>query len=56
MDELAGYQWNFDLLESLITERTKCLFLNTPVNPTGYVLSPGDLAEVAESPRDITSW
>lgn len=47
MDEVKCYRWDFDRLESLITERTKCLFLNTPVNPTGYVLSPADLAEVA---------
>ena len=47
MDELDGYRWDFDLIGSLITRRTKCLFLNTPVNPTGHVLSLAELAEIA---------
>jgi len=47
MDESQNYRWDIDRLESAITERTKCLFLNTPVNPTGYVLTESDLAEVA---------
>jgi aspartate/methionine/tyrosine aminotransferase len=47
MDETKGYSWDFDLIRSLITPRTKCFFVNTPVNPSGYVLSPADMAEIA---------
>jgi aspartate/methionine/tyrosine aminotransferase len=48
MDETREYMWDFDLLEASITSHTKCLFLNTPVNPTGRVLSQDDLRRVAE--------
>jgi aspartate/methionine/tyrosine aminotransferase len=47
MHEEKEYGWDFERLEAAITNRTKCVFLNTPVNPTGYVLSPDDLAELA---------
>jgi aspartate/methionine/tyrosine aminotransferase len=48
MEEAQGYAWDLDLLESKVTVRTKCLFVNTPVNPTGRVLSAGDLRGIAE--------
>jgi aspartate aminotransferase len=35
-------------LEGALTERTRVLFLNTPNNPTGRVLSDPELAELAE--------
>jgi aminotransferase len=48
MEETRDYAWDLDLLEAHITTRTKCLFLNTPVNPTGRVLSEDDLRRIAE--------
>jgi len=42
--------WGIDLgeLESLITPRTKLLILNSPHNPTGGVLDPSVVDEIAE--------
>ena len=39
---------DLDLLRSLVTPRTRLLLLNTPHNPTGMVLSTGELAAIAE--------
>lgn len=41
--------WRFDFteLENLITERTRLFFLCNPNNPTGQILSEGDLKKVA---------
>ena len=47
MPEKAGYAWDFERLERSIDKTTKLLFLNTPVNPTGYVLTVEDLEHVA---------
>jgi len=43
-------EFSFDIEEfkSLVTDRTKLIILNSPQNPTGGVLSPEDLAAVAE--------
>jgi aspartate/methionine/tyrosine aminotransferase len=48
MEEAQEYAWDLDLLESKVTPRTRCLFVNTPVNPTGRVLSEDDLRGIAE--------
>lgn len=37
-----------DELKSLVNERTRLIILNSPANPTGGVLSAGQLREVAE--------
>jgi aminotransferase len=47
MREEDSFRWDFDRLDRSIGSRTKCLFLNTPVNPTGYVLTASDLEAVA---------
>ncbi|MFF1906794.1 pyridoxal phosphate-dependent aminotransferase [Kitasatospora sp. NPDC058218] len=38
---------DLDRLRSLVTPRTRLLLLNSPHNPTGMVLSPGELAAIA---------
>jgi aspartate/methionine/tyrosine aminotransferase len=42
--------FRFDLaeLERLVTKRTKLVIINSPSNPTGGVLTWGDLAQIAE--------
>jgi aspartate/methionine/tyrosine aminotransferase len=47
MPEEENYRWDFDRLESKVTRKTKLLFVNTPMNPGGYVLTAADLGEVA---------
>lgn len=39
-----GYDW--DLVKSKITAKTKLIILNSPHNPTGYVSNPDDIAEL----------
>ena len=46
--EEAGFSFTGRELESLITPRTKLIFLNFPSNPTGGVASREQLEEIAE--------
>lgn len=46
--EEEDFQINTDRLESLITERTKALIINTPNNPTGSCLSDETMEKLAE--------
>ncbi|HWQ56341.1 MAG TPA: pyridoxal phosphate-dependent aminotransferase [Bryobacteraceae bacterium] len=48
MDERDEYRWDFGQLERAAGPHTKCLFLNTPINPTGRVLSEDELAAAAD--------
>ncbi|MGK4582013.1 pyridoxal phosphate-dependent aminotransferase [Kitasatospora sp. HPMI-4] len=43
-----SFRPDLDELRSLITPRTRLLLLNTPHNPTGLVLTPDELREIAE--------
>ena len=38
-----GYQIPWDLVKEKITDRTKCIMINSPHNPTGTVLSATDI-------------
>lgn len=42
-----GFRVDVDALESLVTDRTRLLILNTPGNPTGGVVPPEDLPRIA---------
>jgi aspartate aminotransferase len=42
------FRLDVDELASLITPRTKLLFINSPANPTGGVLTRGDIERIAE--------
>ena len=43
-----NFKMTADLIEPLITEKTKLLIINSPSNPTGGVLDEADLREIAE--------
>ena len=43
-----GFKMTADIIEPLITEKTKLLIINSPSNPTGGVLEWEDLVEIAE--------
>ncbi|MBZ5721493.1 MAG: pyridoxal phosphate-dependent aminotransferase [Acidobacteriia bacterium] len=45
-DEAQGFRVTSDMIERLITPRTKLIILNSPSNPSGAVMSPEDLTEV----------
>ncbi|GAA0661370.1 pyridoxal phosphate-dependent aminotransferase [Kitasatospora atroaurantiaca] len=43
-----SFRPDLDELRALITPRTRLLLINTPHNPTGLVLTPSELATIAE--------
>jgi len=50
--------WRYDLdeLERAITPRTRMIYLNSPNNPSGGVLTRADLQRVAEIARERDLW
>ena len=43
-----GFKMTAEQFESAITDKTKCLILNTPSNPTGAVYSEEEIAQIAK--------
>jgi aspartate aminotransferase len=54
--ESNGWRPDFADLESKITPRTRILYVNSPNNPTGGVLTRGDLERLAAVARDRRLW
>jgi aspartate/methionine/tyrosine aminotransferase len=54
--EANGWRWDVDELKSKITSRTRVLYVNTPSNPTGAVLTRGDLEQLAAIARAHNLW
>jgi aspartate aminotransferase len=54
--ESSGWRPDFTDLESKITERTRGLYVNSPNNPTGGVLTRGDLERLAAIARERDLW
>ncbi|HEY7727951.1 MAG TPA: pyridoxal phosphate-dependent aminotransferase [Candidatus Eisenbacteria bacterium] len=54
--EERGFRFGAEDIERLLTPRTKLLILNSPHNPTGTVLTPKDLDEIAALVRDRDVW
>jgi aspartate aminotransferase len=50
--EEKDFGFDVDELESLITERTRLIVLNSPQNPTGGVLSKQDISDIATAIGD----
>ncbi len=53
--EEKDFRFNASDLERLITPKTKLLIINSPSNPTGGVLTRGDLEEIAQVIKDKAS-
>lgn len=47
VDEKNGFKMTADIIEPLITEKTKLIIINSPSNPTGGVLDEEDLLGIA---------
>jgi aspartate/methionine/tyrosine aminotransferase len=47
-DEEHDFKWDMDRIENAITPRSKILLLNTPVNPTGRVLTRQELQQIGK--------
>lgn len=50
------WQLDLDRLDSVITPRTKALFVNTPSNPTGWTATHDDLRNIVEIARRRSVW
>ena len=47
VSEEDGFQFNTDQIQSKLSSRTKAIFINSPSNPTGNLLSAGRIKEIA---------
>ena len=56
LHESLGWRWDPDELESLITPRTKAIYVNSPHNPTGGVLTRTDVEQVVEIANRHDLW
>lgn len=57
--EAAGeldFRLDWQRLEDTLNERTRLIILNFPHNPTGAILSAGDLDRLAEAVRDTSAY
>ena len=52
----TGFRVDLAALESAITPRTRALFFATPNNPSGVILSEGDLEVIGELARRHSLW
>jgi aspartate aminotransferase len=55
-DEEEGFRVSADMVARLVTPRTRMIILNSPSNPTGAVMSPEDLTEVARLAAERGIW
>jgi aspartate aminotransferase len=56
LHESKGWRYDLDELESKITPKTRALYVNSPNNPTGGVLSRQDLVRLAGIARERNLW
>jgi len=55
-DEQDGFRVTAEMIERLVTPRTKLIILNSPSNPSGAVMSPEDLANVVRLAAQRGIW
>jgi aspartate/methionine/tyrosine aminotransferase len=48
VDEAEGFQYTAEKVRPHLTSRTKALLINSPANPTGTLLSPTQMARIAD--------
>ena len=56
LSEEAGFSFNLEAFDSLLSERTRMVILNSPSNPTGGVLSLADLEHIAVAALERDLW
>jgi aspartate aminotransferase len=54
--EASGWRYDLDEVESKITARTRALYVNSPSNPTGGILTRADLEGLAAIARERDLW
>jgi aspartate aminotransferase len=55
-DETQGFRVTAQMIERLITPKTKLIILNSPSNPSGAVMSPADMTEVVRLAHERGIW
>src|SRR5690349_2671616 len=55
-DEQDGFRVTAEMIERLVTPRTKLIILNSPSNPSGAVMSPEDMTEVVRFAAQRGIW
>lgn len=56
LHEELGFRWDLDELARAITPRTKAIYVNSPNNPTGGVLTRADLERIAALAEEHDLW
>jgi aspartate/methionine/tyrosine aminotransferase len=56
LHEQLGWRWDLDELERAITPRTRVIYVNSPNNPTGGVLTRADLERIAAIAQERNLW
>jgi aspartate/methionine/tyrosine aminotransferase len=56
LHERLGWRYDVAELEATITDRTRAIYINSPHNPTGGVLTRGDVEAIAALCRDRDLW
>jgi aspartate aminotransferase len=56
LHESKGWRYDLDELESKIGPKTRALYLNSPHNPTGGVLTRDDIVRIAAIARERNLW
>ena len=54
--ERAGWRYDLAELESKITSRTRAIYINSPHNPTGGLLTAADIERIAGIVRERNLW
>jgi len=54
--EKNGWRYDLDEIESKVTSKTRVLYINSPSNPTGGVLTRSDLERLAALARERDLW
>lgn len=50
-----GFQYRPEAIRAVLTPKTKAILVNSPANPTGNLLEPGRMAEIADLGRWVLS-
>jgi aspartate aminotransferase len=56
LHETLGFRWDLDELERALTPRTRAIYINSPNNPTGGVLTRADLERIAAIATERHLW
>lgn len=55
-DQANGWAFPMDQLASVVTNRTRLIFLTNPNNPTGRLLAPGELEQIVQIAARVGAW